>query len=83
LRDLFGALRPAVLLNGSLAIALALAHMALAQFKAEAPIVYLGGMAAVGSLVYTSMFLMLPVSGIESEAARWRNVLLSVRRRFA
>jgi hypothetical protein len=40
-------------------------------------------MAAVGSLVYTSMFLMLPVSGIESEAARWRNVLLSVRRRFA
>jgi O-antigen/teichoic acid export membrane protein len=36
LRDLFGALRPAVLLNGSLAIALALAHMALAQFKAEA-----------------------------------------------
>jgi O-antigen/teichoic acid export membrane protein len=82
LRDLLQALRPAILLNGMLALTLALTHMALAPYKATSPTTYLAGMAAIGSLAYAAMFLAMPVTGIESEAARWRNALLSVRRRI-
>lgn len=83
LRDLLRALRPAIVLNVVLAVALAIAHMVLAQFRAGMPAAYLAGMVAAGSLVYASTFLLAPIVGIESEAARWRSALLWVRRRIA
>lgn len=82
LRDLWHALRPAVVLNGLLAAALALAHLAIGELRSASPTTYLLCMTAVGALVYAPAFLFLPVSGIESESARWRGALQSLRARF-
>jgi O-antigen/teichoic acid export membrane protein len=81
--DLMRALRPAIILNGLLAIALALVHVMMAGQKTAAPVAYLVGMAAAGALVYMSCFLWLPISGIESESARWRGAVLALRKRLA
>jgi len=69
-------------LNGLLAAALTLTHLAIGELRTTAPTTYLMCMVAVGALVYAPAFLFLPLSGIESEAARWRGALQSLRARF-
>lgn len=81
-RDLWRAVRPAIILNGLLAVALGVAHWILGELKLASSIVYLLAMVAVGALVYAPAFLLLPVAEIESEAARWRQALRAVRSRI-
>lgn len=79
--DLLRALQPAALLNGLLAAALGLAHLALGDLKASSSLAYLLSMAVVGALVYVPAFLFLPISAIQSESQRWRRAAQTIMSR--
>lgn len=81
--DLLRALQPAALLNGLLAAALGLAHLALGDLKSTSSLAYLLSMAAVGALVYVPAFLFLPISAIQSESQRWRRAAQTIVARVA
>jgi teichuronic acid exporter len=81
--DLLRALQPAALLNGLLAAALGLAHLALGDLKATSSLAYLLSMTAVGALVYVPAFLFLPISAIQSESQRWRRAAQTIVARVA
>ncbi len=81
--DLLRALKPAALLNGLLAAALGLMHLALGDLKATSSLTYLLSMSAVGALVYVPAFLFLPISAIQSESQRWRRAAQTIVARVA
>jgi teichuronic acid exporter len=83
MRDLLRALRPALILNGLLAGALAMAHLLMGDLRSASPAAYLLSMVAVGALVYAPAFLLLPIAGIESEVTRWRQSLRAMRMRVS
>ena len=73
-RELWRAVRPALILNLLLVAALALTHTFLvADLKADQPAVYLLVMTLVGGAVYGVSFLFLPVPELRSEASRWKS----------
>jgi O-antigen/teichoic acid export membrane protein len=74
------ALVPALILNGLLNAALVLAHFSVVHLRETAPHFYLAAMVAAGGTVYALAFLFLPIKALESEATRWRTLILGVLR---
>jgi teichuronic acid exporter len=76
LKDLLIALKPAILMNGSLAAVLGLAdYLLTSQAAIHSPKIYLLTLSASGALFYITLFLYWPIESLEKEAARWKNAL--------
>jgi len=73
--DLLLALRPATILSFILASALGVGSLVFGHLSLSIPSMYLFTMTMIGVVVIVPAFLLLPIPGIESEAARWRKVL--------
>ena len=70
--DLVRAIGPGLKLNSLLFLVLALTDFLTADFIMTNPVLYLLFMVSTGSLVYMSAFLLLPITALQSESARWR-----------
>lgn len=76
LRAMWRALRPALLMNSILVLVLVAAkELWLDRYAPASPAMYLAAMTAIGGLVYTGMFLMVPMRELASESLRWRRRL--------
>lgn len=75
-RAMMRALRPALVMNAALIVALiAVREFWFKPYAAISPSLYLAGMTAVGALLYGGMFLLLPLPELATEARRWRRRL--------
>ncbi len=73
LRDLIGALKPALLLNSILFVSLAFVDSLLSGiYRGGPPSLYVILMAAFGAVTYACLFLFLPIPSISSEVVRWK-----------
>lgn len=74
-RDMWNAVKPALLLNTVLALGLWLVDTLLTDEIASIPAAYLLSMSAAGGLLYTVCFLYLPIPAVRKEAERWKSRL--------
>jgi O-antigen/teichoic acid export membrane protein len=72
LSELVRAVLPGLKLNSLLFLALALIDSVAGDLRATNPGLYLLLMVVPGSLVYFFAFLLLPITALRSESARWR-----------
>ena len=72
LSELGRAVAPALILNGLLLIVLGGLHYIVADLRTSAPFFYLAAMGTGGGAAYAAAFLVLPIPGLQTEAARWR-----------
>jgi O-antigen/teichoic acid export membrane protein len=70
--ELVSAIAPGLKLNSLLFLVLTITDYLTDDFKTTNPALYLLFMVIPGSLVYLSTFLLLPISELQSESARWR-----------
>jgi teichuronic acid exporter len=84
--DLGRAISPPLALNVALFGVLATVHGLAVDLRSTRPALYLCTMVAVGFLAYAGMFLLVPLAGLQTEAARWRQAahraISTVRSRF-
>lgn len=73
--DLFRAATPGIALSMLLFSLLAITHIVLGDLKKDAPFLYLLAMTLVGAPSYAAAFLFIPNRALESEAAKWRQVV--------
>jgi O-antigen/teichoic acid export membrane protein len=74
-RDFLNALWPAAILNSTLAVALALAHLMLNEILHRNDLAYVACMAAIGGSIYVACFLALPINALGNERDRWKRKL--------
>jgi len=75
-RELFKAVRPALLLNGTLFLTLMLADFVIfGRHFADDSMGYLVGMGGVGVITYTLAFLFIPIEALDAEVMRWKKTL--------
>lgn len=74
-QDLGRATTPGLLLGGLLFCVLALVDHALGGTRATPAVIYVLMMIISGGLVYVTAFLFIPLTALETEAARWRQKL--------
>jgi len=75
-RELFKAVRPALLLNGILFLTLMLADFIIfGRHFADDSMGYLIGMGGVGVITYTLAFLFIPIEALDAEVMRWKKTL--------
>jgi len=55
---------------------LTVVHLALGNLKDDAASLYLAVMSVIGVLSYAAAFLFIPITALETEAARWRQKLI-------
>lgn len=77
--DLFGALKPALLLGALLFFCLAAIDKAMGGERSSHPVLYLLLMTASGGVIYSSAFIFLPIKAIASETQRWRQAVHSAK----
>lgn len=75
LADLYRAVAPGVALSALLFGVLSVVHLSLDGLEHEAPLLYLVAMSIVGGVSYAAAFLYLPTPALETEAAKWRQLL--------
>jgi len=77
-RELARALTPALKLNALLFAILWLSEwFLLSGTLANHPLIYLLTMGIIGVISYIVCFLLLPISGLETEVDRWKNFIHS------
>jgi teichuronic acid exporter len=69
---LFAALKPALVLNTLLFLSLLLLDYFIHAALYGKPVAYMLSMAAVGALVYSLLFLFLPMTGLHAEQSTWK-----------
>ena len=70
--ELIRAIAPGLKLNSLLFLVLALTDFLTGDLRTTGPALYLLCMIIPGSLVYLAAFLLLPITALQSESARWR-----------
>ena len=78
LTDLYRALAPGVTLSILVGFLLFLIDSVLGHWRQDMPALYLISMLGCGGAAFASLFLYLPLRGLESEAHRWRSLLAAL-----
>lgn len=73
--DLIRSLLPGISLATLLFLALTATDHLLGSARSEYPALYILAMTTTGAIFYTTAFLFIPIKAINSEAARWRQLL--------
>jgi O-antigen/teichoic acid export membrane protein len=73
--ELVTAIAPGLKLNSLLFLSLVLTDYLSGELRTSAPALYLLLMVVTGSVIYLSAFLLLPIPALQSESARWRQII--------
>lgn len=74
--DLIRAVAPGLFLSALLFAVLTMIDLALGEYKAITPFIYLLVMTLCGGLFYAAAFLLIPIPALHTEATRWRQKLV-------